>query len=65
MEDQNICDNPECKKPATLKCPTCDKLGLKAAFFCTKECFKNFWPIHKLFHKKGKTPLNISLGRRD
>ena len=37
-----------------MQCPTCIKLELKPAFFCNKECFKNFWAIHKLFHKKAK-----------
>lgn len=48
------CNNPECCKPSTLQCPTCIKLGLEPAYFCSQDCFKEFWPLHKLFHKKAK-----------
>ena len=46
------CENPECRKPATLQCPTCIKLNLNPAYFCSQDCFKSFWSFHKLFHKK-------------
>lgn len=53
METTSIkCNNPECDKAANLQCPTCIKLGLEPAYFCGQECFKDFWPLHKLFHKK-------------
>lgn len=48
----NRCQNPQCNKPATLKCPTCIKKKLPNSYFCGKECFQAFWPIHKLYHKK-------------
>jgi methionyl aminopeptidase len=48
------CNNPECGKPAKLQCPTWIKLDLDPAYFWGQECFKDFWPLHKLFHKKGK-----------
>lgn len=35
-----------------MQCPTCIKLGLDPSFFCSQECFKDMWPIHKLSHKK-------------
>lgn len=52
METSKVCSTVNCGKPATLQCPTCIKLGLTPAFFCSDTCFKDFWPIHKLFHKK-------------
>ena len=57
METETLaykCNNPECAKPANLQCPTCIKLGLEPAYFCGQTCFKDFWPLHKLFHKKKK-----------
>jgi methionyl aminopeptidase len=47
-----VCENPDCRKPATLQCPTCIKLGIEPSFFCNQECFKGFWNFHKLLHKK-------------
>ena len=47
------CSTPGCTKGSTLQCPTCGKLGLPPAFFCSQECFKSFWPIHKYVHLKG------------
>eukprot|EP00939_MAST-03C_sp_MAST-3C-sp1_P001320 g1320.t1 len=44
-----------CKKPSTLMCPTCKKLGLEPSYFCSKECFKKNWSTHKVVHKKKKT----------
>ncbi|CDW75830.1 methionine aminopeptidase 1 [Stylonychia lemnae] len=52
---QRLCENPECRKPATLQCPTCVKLGLDPSYFCDQECFKGFWNFHKLLHKKKET----------
>ncbi|EGC32300.1 hypothetical protein DICPUDRAFT_49665, partial [Dictyostelium purpureum] len=50
-----LCANPGCDKPAKLQCPTCVNLKLETpSHFCSQECFKLFWPIHKLFH----TPSN-------
>ena len=51
-----ICQTTGCGKPSTLQCPTCTKLELAPSFFCSQECFKNFWAIHKLIHvKKGNS----------
>lgn len=50
------CDNPECRKPATLQCPTCIKIGIDPSYFCSQECFKGFWNFHKLLHKKKEAP---------
>lgn len=47
-----ICSTPGCGKNAELKCPICEKLDLDPQFFCSQECFKSFFPIHKLMHQK-------------
>jgi methionyl aminopeptidase len=47
------CANPECdKESGKLVCPTCqsNKTALNVSSFCSQECFKTFWPIHKLTH---------------
>ncbi|VDK51155.1 unnamed protein product [Anisakis simplex] len=46
----NVCSTPSCGKPAKLKCPTCIKLKLNDSFFCSQECFKENWPMHKIIH---------------
>ncbi|EUB56030.1 Methionine aminopeptidase [Echinococcus granulosus] len=46
----HICVTPDCGKPATLRCPTCIKLGITGSYFCTKECFKKYWKTHKNLH---------------
>ncbi|GAM26440.1 hypothetical protein SAMD00019534_096150 [Acytostelium subglobosum LB1] len=49
--EKEICSTPNCGKPANLHCPTCEKLNLKpVSNFCSQDCFKLFWPIHKLSH---------------
>ncbi|CAD5227218.1 unnamed protein product [Bursaphelenchus xylophilus] len=45
------CIGLECAKPAKLRCPTCIKLELPDAFFCSQDCFKSNWEIHKFYHK--------------
>ena len=45
------CANPECPKESKFKCPTCIELNIKVnCLFCSQECFKSFWPLHKLIH---------------
>lgn len=40
-----------CGKPATTRqCPTCIKLKLTPAFYCSQDCFKGKWPEHKKVH---------------
>jgi len=50
MADVVVCQTPGCGKPATLQCPKCIQLKLEPSRFCSQECFKGFWNIHKLFH---------------
>lgn len=55
-QDFFCCFTPKCHKAATMQCPTCIKLELSPAYFCSQECFKSFWSIHKLFHTKKEDP---------
>ena len=48
----HTCAHRECSKPAAMQCPTCLKLQLDPTFFCSQECFKDLWNMHKLTHKK-------------
>jgi len=41
------------------KCPTCLKLSLPDSFFCSQECFKASWPIHKLIHIQPKKEVEL------
>jgi len=46
------CATTDCDAAATLRCPTCVKLGVDgaASYFCSQECFKAFWKMHKGAH---------------
>lgn len=57
----NICGTVSCGKASTLSCPTCIKLSLPPAYFCSQECFKSSWTAHKLVHKAAavESPLSI------
>ncbi|CAL8096904.1 unnamed protein product [Calicophoron daubneyi] len=46
----NTCITPGCGKPSTLRCPKCLQLGITTSYFCSQECFKEFWKTHKLVH---------------
>jgi len=50
------CQTIGCGKPATLQCPKCQQLKLPPSYFCTQECFKSFWIVHKLMHDANYTP---------
>lgn len=52
------CATPGCGKEATMRCPTCIKLGLPLGIsrFCSQECFKASWPTHKRYHKRAADP---------
>jgi len=43
-----------------LQCPTCIKLKLVPSKFCSQECFKSSWILHKLLHNPESS--NDSLG---
>ena len=56
-----LCETPGCKsKEARLQCPTCIKLGIKGSFFCSQECFKDNWNVHKNVHKKQTVPAPVA-----
>eukprot|EP00188_Purpureofilum_apyrenoidigerum_P004995 Plantae.Rhodophyta-Purpureofilum_apyrenoidigerum.ctg6096.p1 GENE.Plantae.Rhodophyta-Purpureofilum_apyrenoidigerum.ctg6096~~Plantae.Rhodophyta-Purpureofilum_apyrenoidigerum.ctg6096.p1 ORF type:complete len:383 (+),score=53.92 Plantae.Rhodophyta-Purpureofilum_apyrenoidigerum.ctg6096:212-1360(+) len=59
----HLCGTPGCDKAATLRCPTCVKLSLpeENSYFCSQECFKSSWKLHKLQHAQ---PLGRASGRR-
>ncbi|CAH1795381.1 unnamed protein product [Owenia fusiformis] len=54
VENSRVCDTNGCDKEAKMQCPTCIKLGIEGSFFCSQECFKEFWGEHKKVHKKAK-----------
>lgn len=54
-EEKQICATYGCGKPASLQCPTCQKLGL-STHFCSQECFKGFWGVHKSKHDGAALP---------
>lgn len=53
MTTTNVADHKceGCGKAASLRCPTCLKLGLpNSGFFCSQDCFRANWVEHKLKH---------------
>lgn len=51
----SVCTTPGCGLPASMGCPTCIKLGLPKALYCTQDCFKRNWAQHKGVHKVAQT----------
>ncbi|XP_021946602.1 methionine aminopeptidase 1 [Folsomia candida] len=52
LQDTTCC-TLSCPNPAKLQCPTCLKQGLEeGSFFCSQDCFRTSWPVHKSAHKK-------------
>ena len=49
-EHGHVCSSPNCKQPASMACPTCVELDLPKTRFCTQECFKQAWPVHRAVH---------------
>ncbi len=52
------CENDGCTNPATMECPTCNKLSLPKSHYCAQKCFAAHWPQHKKLHK-----LVMSIGQ--
>jgi methionyl aminopeptidase len=48
------CEKENCENIAKFHCPTCEKLKLKNSYFCSQECFKSYWGVHKQKHKQNK-----------
>lgn len=55
----DICQTPNCGKPATLQCPKCIQLKLPPSRFCSQACFKGYWNIHKQAHELPPDPNSI------
>lgn len=51
---EKVCATPNCNNDATLSCPTCLKLGLPPARFCSQTCFSGYWKKHKEVHTAAK-----------
>ncbi|MCJ1313763.1 Methionine aminopeptidase 1 [Agyrium rufum] len=52
------CSGVDCPNEAgTLQCPNCLKLS-KESFFCSQDCFKRSWSVHKLLHKSNTSSTN-------
>ncbi|KAJ1853789.1 Methionine aminopeptidase 1 [Coemansia sp. RSA 2703] len=49
----HTCQAADCGKPASLQCPTCAKLELTPAYFCSQACFRATWGAHKAVHQVG------------
>lgn len=47
------CSGANCTNaaPNNLICPTCQKQGLPRAPFCSQDCLKKNWSVHKKVHK--------------
>jgi methionyl aminopeptidase len=56
----NKCIGENCGKPAKLQCPQCLKLKVKGSFFCSQDCFKSNWNVHKMVHLNHPGKLKIS-----
>ncbi|CAF5130596.1 unnamed protein product, partial [Rotaria sp. Silwood1] len=51
LVDEHLCVTPNCGGKAKLRCPNCVKLGIvDGSYFCSQDCFKNYWPEHKKIH---------------
>jgi hypothetical protein len=49
------CNTIGCTKDAKLRCPECVKLKIKdESYFCSKDCFKASWSVHKKVHEECK-----------
>lgn len=57
--EKNTCKTPGCCKDAKLQCPTCIKLQIRGSLFCSQDCFKENWDMHKALHKLAKSE-NVS-----
>lgn len=52
---ENICSFLECNNLALLQCPTCVKQNIvENSFFCSQDCFKKYWGVHKANHNTTK-----------
>ncbi|CAM0139963.1 unnamed protein product [Umbelopsis sp. WA50703] len=45
-----VCNANNCDNPAKLECPTCIKQSISGSLFCSQDCFKKSWGLHKAIH---------------
>jgi len=57
MKSSELCQTPGCQKPATLQCPKCIQLKLPPSRFCSQDCFKSSWNLHKSVHNPAEGSL--------
>jgi len=50
----SMCNTIGCYEEASMQCPSCQKMNLPAARFCTQDCFKASWGFHKVVHELAK-----------
>jgi len=62
--DTAKCQNPTCKKAATLQCPKCISLNLPPSYFCSQQCFKDSWGWHKMVHDASGPTTSSSIPSR-
>ncbi|KAI9841190.1 MAG: Methionine aminopeptidase 1 [Thelocarpon superellum] len=54
---KRACVGVDCANDAgSLQCPNCLKMG-KESYFCSQDCFKRSWSVHKALHKTQSNPL--------
>ncbi len=58
------CESPGCTNPATMECPTCNKLSLPKSHYCAQKCFAAHWPKHKELHKLAKSIGQGKVGQK-
>ena len=51
----------QCGHSTSLRCANCQKKSGKQLFFCSKNCQKAYWPVHKHFCSL-ETPETLSNG---
>ncbi|CAO3677479.1 unnamed protein product [Umbelopsis vinacea] len=49
-----VCNAPNCDNTAKLECPTCIKQSVAGSFFCSQDCFKKSWGVHKALHNRSQ-----------
>ncbi|KAJ1966409.1 Methionine aminopeptidase 1 [Dipsacomyces acuminosporus] len=49
--ESHKCKADGCDKQAKLQCPTCVKLEIKDSYFCSQDCFRKSWGVHKNKHQ--------------
>jgi len=55
------CATIGCEKAASkLRCPTCLKRMGLSVYFCSQQCFKGFWSIHKMSHTQQQSSKKVT-----